>query len=144
MATRVWQPRSGAIFQHRFGCKNTSVSSMFLAPRGKFSDKMCLFGSLNCYPYPYMSPIAFCSLPQHDAATTMLRSRGAIKRVMSCAQFLPIGELFFMAESTVSISSKKTLLPLAFLGLFCSTAWIQGICSLWFFEKHLTWQLISS
>lgn len=44
--------------------------------------------------------------PQHDTATTMLRGRGAIRRVMSCAQFPPDKELCFMAESSVSISSE--------------------------------------
>lgn len=50
--------------------------------------------------------------PQHDAATTMLRGGSAIRRVMSCARFPPDGELCFMADSSVSISSEQTL-PLA-------------------------------
>ena len=50
--------------------------------------------------------------PQHDAATTTLHGRSAIRRVMSCARFPPDGELCFTADSSVSISSEQTL-PLA-------------------------------
>lgn len=48
------------------------------------------------------------TLPQRDAATAILRSRGAISRVMSCAQFPPDNKLCFMAVSTLSILSEGT------------------------------------
>lgn len=47
------------------------------------------------------------TLPQRDAATAILRSRGAISRVMSCAQFPPDNKLCFMAVSTLSILSER-------------------------------------
>lgn len=58
-----------------------------------------------------MSPSPFCwkALQQHDIATTMLHGRGAIRRVMSCAQFLSYRKLCFMAQTSVSISSRKIL-----------------------------------
>ncbi len=105
-------------FQCRFGCQNISGrSSMFLALSGKFSEKICSFGSIHCSLHPYKSHSPFCwkAPPQHDATTTMLRGRSAIRRVMSCARFPPDRELCFMAESSVSISSEQTLLPLASL-----------------------------
>lgn len=46
--------------------------------------------------------------PQRDTATAMLRGGGAIRRVMSCAQFPPDNKLCFMAESSLSISSDAT------------------------------------
>lgn len=51
-------------------------------------------------------PSAQRAPPQHDTATTMLHSRAAIRRLMSCAQFPPHKELCFMAESSVTISSE--------------------------------------
>lgn len=88
------------------------------------SPKICSFGSTHCSLHPYKSNSPFCwkAPPQHDATTTMLRGRSAIRRVMSCARFPPDRELCFMAESLVSISSEQTLLPLASLKCLFATS----------------------
>lgn len=93
--------------------------------------------------------------PQHDAAITMLRGRGAIRWVMSCAQFLPDSELCFMAESSVSISSEHSsasFSPQEFLkGIFrcpylCIAEWPltayihRMMLRLRFAQQHLPWQ----
>lgn len=47
-------------------------------------------------------------LPQRDATAATLRGRGAISRLMSCAQFPPDNKLCFMAASALSIPSRGT------------------------------------
>lgn len=104
---KVWQPPSEAIpapiwlSEHKWpilGFWHSEASSL---------RKLVRLVPLIVPPHPYKSPGPFCSPPQHEAATIMLRSRGAIRWVMSCARFLPHTELCFMTESTVSISSQR-------------------------------------
>lgn len=69
-------------------------------------------------------PFCWKAPPQHDTATAMLLGGGAIRRLMSYAQFPSDRELCLMDESPVSISSEESPLPCCFpespVGIFHS------------------------